>query len=302
MSLLIVGTVAFDAVETPHGKVDRMLGGAATYAAVAASYFTPVRIVSVVGEDFSPREHAIFRGRPIDLSGLQRLSGRCFFWSGRYSQDMNDRTTVDTQLNVLADFDPKLPDHFRDSRFIFLANIQPALQHKVLHQLKTKPRLVALDTMNYWIEGFLPDLRAVLRRVHVLLINDSEARQLSGHHNLIQAAATIRKMGPKAVVIKRGEHGATLFVGRDVFAVPAMPVPIVRDPTGAGDSFAGGFMGSLAASASLSDASLRRAMIYGSVMGSFTVEHFGLARLRRLTKKQIQARARKFRRLTHFEL
>lgn len=302
MSLLIVGTIAFDAVETPHGKVDRMLGGAATYAAVAASYFTPVRIVSVVGEDFSPREHAIFHGRPIDTSGLERVAGRSFFWSGRYSQDMNDRTTVDTQLNVLAEFDPKLPHHFRDSRFVFLANIQPSLQRKVLHQLTTKPRLVALDTMNYWIEGFLPDLRAVLRRIHVLLINDSEARQLSGHHNLIAAAAKIQKMGPKAVVIKRGEHGATLFAGRRVFAVPAMPLRLVRDPTGAGDSFAGGFMGSLTASASITDASLRRAMIYGSVMGSFAVEHFGLARLRRLTKKQIQARARQFRHLTRFEL
>jgi sugar/nucleoside kinase (ribokinase family) len=302
MSLLIVGTVAFDAVETPHGKVDRMLGGAATYAAVAASYFTPVRIVSVVGEDFSPREHAIFRGRPIDTRGLERVPGRSFFWSGRYAENMNDRTTVETQLNVLAEFDPKLPEHFRDSRFVFLANIQPSLQHKVLHQLRNKPRLVALDTMNYWIEGALADLRAVLRRVHVLLINDSEARQLSGHHNLIEAAARIQKMGPKAVVIKRGEHGATLVSGRSVFAVPAMPLRVVRDPTGAGDSFAGGFMGSLTASASLGDASLRRAMIYGSVMGSFAVEHFGLARLRRLTRKQIRARAFQFRRLTHFDL
>jgi len=302
MSLLIVGTVAFDAVETPHGKVDRMLGGAATYAAVAASYFTPVRVVSVVGEDFSPREHAIFRGRPIDTSGIERAEGRSFFWSGRYAENMNDRTTLDTQLNVLAGFDPKLPGHFRDSQFIFLANINPSLQHKVLHQLKRKPRLVALDTMNYWIEGFLDDLRAVLRRVHVLLINDSEARQLSGHHNLIEAARRIQKMGPKAVVIKRGEHGATLVSGREVFAVPAMPLRLVRDPTGAGDSFAGGFMGSLTASESLDDASLRRAMIYGSVMGSFTVEHFGLARLRRLTKKQIKTRAHQFRRLTHFKL
>jgi len=302
MSLLIVGTVAFDAVETPHGKVDRMLGGAATYAAVAASYFTPVRIVSVVGDDFSPREHAIFRGRPIDVSGIERVNGRTFFWSGRYSQDMNDRVTLDTQLNVLADFDPKLPHHFRDSRFVFLANIQPSLQFQVLQQLETKPKLVALDTMNYWIEGALAELQAVLRCVHVLLINDSEARQLSGHYNLVEAAARIRKMGPKAVVIKRGEHGATLFAGKTTFSAPAMPLKLVRDPTGAGDSFAGGFMGSLTASGTVSDASLRRAMVYGSVMGSFAVEHFGLSRLRRLTKRQIGARARQFRHLTHFEL
>jgi sugar/nucleoside kinase (ribokinase family) len=302
MSLLIVGTVAFDAVETPHGKVDRMLGGAATYAAVAASYFTPVRIVSVVGDDFSSREHSIFRGRPIDTSGLERVTGRSFFWSGRYAENMNDRVTIETQLNVLAEFDPKLPSHFRDSRFIFLANIQPSLQFQVLQQLETKPKLVALDTMNYWIEGALPELRTVLRSVHVLLINDSEARQLSGRHNLVEAAAKIRAMGPKAVVIKRGEHGATLFSGKTIFSAPAMPLRLVRDPTGAGDSFAGGFMGSLTASAAINDASLRRAMIYGSVMGSFAVEHFGLSRLRRLTKKQIAARARKFRHLTHFKL
>jgi len=302
MSLLIVGTVAFDAVETPHGKVDRMLGGAATYAAVAASYFTPVRIVSVVGDDFSPREHAIFHGRPIDVSGIERVAGRTFFWSGRYAENMNDRVTVETQLNVLAEFDPKLPDHFRDSRFVFLANIQPSLQFQALQQLHTKPKLVALDTMNYWIEGFLAELRTVLRCVDVLLINDSEARQLSGRYNLVEAAQKIRAMGPKAVVIKRGEHGATLFSGKTIFSAPAMPLRFVRDPTGAGDSFAGGFMGSLTASGSISDASLRRAMIYGSVMGSFAVEHFGLGRLRRLTKKQITARARQFRHLTHFEL
>jgi len=302
MTLLIVGTVAFDAVETPHGKVDRMLGGAATYAAVAASYFTPVRVVSVVGDDFSPREHAIFRGRPIDTAGIERVAGKSFFWSGRYAENMNDRVTLETQLNVLAGFDPKLPDHFRDSRFVFLANIQPSLQFNALRQLKTKPKLVALDTMNFWIEGAMAELRTVLRCVHVLLINDSEARQLSGRHSLVEAAGKIRAMGPKAVVIKRGEHGATLFAGKTTFSAPAMPLKLVRDPTGAGDSFAGGFMGSLTASGAITDASLRRAMIYGSVMGSFTVEHFGLGRLRRLTKKQIAARARQFRHLTHFTL
>jgi len=256
----------------------------------------------VVGDDFSPREHAIFHGRPIDDSGIKRVNGRTFFWSGRYSQDMNDRVTLETQLNVLAEFDPKLPHHFRDSRFIFLANIQPSLQLQVLQQLEVKPKLVALDTMNYWIEGALPELRTVLRCVNVLLINDSEARQLSGRYNLVEAAAKIRKMGPKAVVIKRGEHGATLFAGKTTFSAPAMPLKLVRDPTGAGDSFAGGFMGAITASGSINDAVLRRAMIYGSVMGSFAVEHFGLSRLRRLTKRQISERARQFRHLTHFVL
>jgi len=302
MSLLIVGTVAFDAVETPHGKVPRMLGGAATYAAVAASYFASVRLVAIVGEDYTSRDHSIFRGRPIDTRGLERVAGRSFFWSGKYSQDMNDRTTLDTQLNVLAEFDPKLPLEYRDSPFVFLGNIQPSLQLRVLHQLRRKPRLVALDTMNYWIEGALSDLRAVLRHVHVLLINDSEARQLSGRHNLLQAAARIQAMGPKAVVIKRGEHGATLFRGPHIFVAPGLPLHRVCDPTGAGDSFAGGFMGSLTASGKIDDLSLRRAMIHGSVMGSFAVEKFGLERLRRLTRKQIHARAKKFHHITRFTL
>jgi sugar/nucleoside kinase (ribokinase family) len=302
MSLLIVGTVAFDAVETPHGKVGRMLGGAATYSAVAASYFAPVRLVSVVGEDFTHREHAVFRGRPIDTGGLERAPGRSFFWSGRYTADMNDRVTLDTQLNVLAEFDPKLPEHYRDSPFVFLSNLQPKVQHGVLRQMRRKPRLVALDTMNYWIEGALAELRAVLRRVHVLLINDAEARQLSGRHNLLDAAERIHAMGPRVVVIKRGEHGAILVRGRRVFSVPGMPLRRVFDPTGAGDSFAGGFLGVLAASARLDEVALRRAMIYGSVMGSFAVEKFGLERLRRLTRKEIRARARQFQELTRFEL
>jgi sugar/nucleoside kinase (ribokinase family) len=302
MALLIVGTVAFDAVETPHGKVGRMLGGAATYSAVAASYFAPVRLVSIVGEDYTHREHAVFRGRPIDTRGLERAAGRSFFWSGRYSADMNDRVTLDTQLNVLAEFDPRLPEHFRDSAFVFLSNLQPSVQHGVLRQMRRRPRLVALDTMNYWIEGALGELRAVLRRVHVLLINDAEARQLSGRHNLLEAAERIHGMGPKAVVIKRGEHGALLVRGRRVFSVPGMPLRRVFDPTGAGDSFAGGFLGVLAASGRVDESTLRRAMIYGSVMGSFAVEKFGLERLRRLTRKQIRERARQFQALTRFEL
>jgi sugar/nucleoside kinase (ribokinase family) len=301
-SLLVVGSVAFDAVETPHGKVDRMLGGAATYFAVAASFFAPVRLVAVVGEDFTKKDHAIFVGRRIDTGGLQRAPGRTFFWSGRYSRDMNERETLDTQLNVFADFDPKLPELFRDSRFVFLANIQPALQHRVLRQFRRRPSLIALDTMNYWIEGALSDLKAVLRHVHVLLINDSEARQLSGRHNLLEAATRIHAMGPKAVVVKRGEHGALLLRGHRLFSVPGLPLRRVFDPTGAGDSFAGGFMGSLAAAGKLDEAALRRAMVYGSVMGSFAVERFGVERLRRLKWKEITARARQFRHLTRFDL
>ncbi|HUK52599.1 MAG TPA: PfkB family carbohydrate kinase [Candidatus Binatia bacterium] len=302
MSLLIVGTVAFDAVETPHGKVGRMLGGAATYSAVAASFFAPVRLLSVVGEDFTHRDHAVFRGRPIDTRGLERAKGRSFFWSGRYTPDMNDRVTLETQLNVLAEFDPRLPEHYRDSPFVFLSNLQPSVQHGVLRQMRRKPRLVALDTMNYWIEGALSDLRVVLRRVQVLLINDAEARQLSGRHNLLEAAERIQAMGPRALVIKRGEHGAILVRGRRIFSVPGMPLRRVFDPTGAGDSFAGGFLGVLAASGRLDESALRRAMIYGSVMGSFAVEKFGLERLRRLTRKQIRERARQFQQLTRFEL
>ena len=302
MSLLIVGTVAFDAVETPDAKVPRMLGGAATYAAVAASYFTSVRLVSVVGEDYTAREHAIFRGRPIDTKGLERVAGPSFFWSGRYAANMNDRTTLDTQLNCLATFDPKLPEEYRDSRYVFLANIAPSLQLSVVKQLRKKPKLVALDTMNYWMDSALDDLKAVLRHVDVLLINDSEARQLSGHHNLIEAAALIQRMGPKNIVIKRGEHGATLIRGKHVFVAPAMPLRSVTDPTGAGDSFAGGFMGSLVKAGKFDVPALRHAMIYGSVMGSFTVERFGLDRLRRLTPAMIRERAKQFRHLVHFDL
>lgn len=302
MSVLVVGSVAFDALETPFGKVERTLGGAATYFSVAASYFVPVRLVGVVGDDFSARDAAIFRGRRIDTRGLERVTGKTFFWAGRYSEDMNQRVTLATELNVFADFDPKLPAAYRDSRFIFLANIHPALQESVVRQVNGRPKVVALDTMNYWIERTRGELRQTLKLVDILIINDEEARQLSGKHNLLHAAQVIFRMGPKILVIKRGEFGAVLMRGKDVFTVPGFPLHDVRDPTGAGDCFAGGFMGALARAGRVTDDSLRAAMVYGSVMGSFAVERFGLDRLRKLKPREVKERARRFYGLTRFQL
>ncbi len=302
MSLLVVGSVAFDALETPYGKVDRTLGGAATYFSIAASSFTDVNLVGVVGDDFTAKDRAVFKGRPIDISGLERAEGKTFFWSGRYGQDPNDRVTLVTDLNVFANFRPKLPESFRNSRHVFLANIDPTLQRSVLEQIKVRPKMVALDTMNYWIEGTPEELRAILKSTDVLMINDAETRMLSSEHNLLRAAKYIFSMGPRTLIIKRGEHGALMVDNRGVFAVPAFPLEQVFDPTGAGDSFAGGFMGYLASSKSMSDAVLRRAMVYGSVMGSFAVERFGLERLRKVTRREINARARHFAKLTQFRL
>ncbi len=302
MSLLVVGSVAFDALETPFGKVERTLGGAATYFSIAASFFTRVNLVGVVGDDFTARDAAIFRNRRIDISGLERAPGKTFFWAGRYTDNLNDRVTLATDLNVFADFDPKLPPSYRHSSYIFLANIDPTLQRSVLSQVRRRPRLVALDTMNYWIERTPAELRKTLRHAHVLMINDSETRQLSSEHNLLRAARHIFRLGPRTLVIKRGEHGAMMVHGRSLFCVPAFPLEEVHDPTGAGDSFAGGFMGHLARAGSTSDAALRRAMVYGSVMGSFAVERFGLDRLRRLTRDEIRARARHLWVLTRFRL
>jgi sugar/nucleoside kinase (ribokinase family) len=302
VSLLVVGSVAFDAIETPFGKVDRALGGAATYFSVAASYFTRVNLVGVVGDDFTPKDAAIFRGRRIDLSGLERAPGKTFFWAARYGQDLNERVTLATELNVFAKFQPRLPPRFRDSRYVFLANIDPILQRSVLHQVRRPPKLVALDTMNYWIEGTPAELRETLKHTQVLMINDAETRQLATEHNLLRAAHKIFRMGPRTLVIKRGEHGALMVHNRSVFAVPGFPLWEVRDPTGAGDSFAGGFMGYLASVGRVNVQTLRQAMVYGSVMGSFAVEGFGLERLRRLTRRQIRARARHFWRLTQFRL
>ena len=302
MSLLVVGSVAFDALESPYGKVERTVGGAATYFAVAASFFAPVSLVAIVGEDFTAQDEAIFRGRHIDTEGLERAAGKTFFWAGRYSENLNERVTLATELNVFAGFKPRLPEKYRSSKYVFLANIAPDLQRDVLKQVKVRPKLAALDTMNYWIERTPSELRETLRHVDILMINDSETRQLSSEHNLLRAAKHIFSMGPSTLVVKRGEYGAMMVDKRGVFCVPAFPLEEPHDPTGAGDSFAGGFMGYLAGAKDLGDSTLRRAMVYGSVLGSFTVERFGLDRLRVLKRSEIHARARHFAKLTQFKL
>ena len=302
MSLLVVGSVAFDALESPYGKVERTVGGAATYFAVAASFFAPVSLVGIVGDDFTQEDEKIFRGRHIDTDGLERATGKTFFWAGSYSQNLNERVTLGTELNVFAEFKPRLPEKYRASKYVFLANIAPDLQRDVLQQVKKRPKIAALDTMNYWIERSNAELRETLKHVDILMINDSETRELSNEHNLLRAAKHIFKMGPATLVVKRGEHGAMMVDKRGVFCVPAFPLEEPHDPTGAGDSFAGGFMGYLAGCGNKSDAALRRAMIYGSVLGSFTVEKFGLDRLRHLKRSEIHARARHFVKLTQFKL
>jgi sugar/nucleoside kinase (ribokinase family) len=302
MSLLVVGSVAFDGIETPHGKVDRTLGGAASYFALAASHFAPVRIVAVVGDDFTDRDRAVFQGRKIDLAGVERASGKSFYWAGRYSQNMNERTTLATELNVFATFNPKLPASYLNSQYIFLGNIDPTLQRSVLKQVKGKPKLVGLDTMNYWIEGTNAELRETLKHVDILTINDDETRQLTSEYNLLRAAKHIFKMGPSTLIIKRGEHGAIMVHKKFIFSVPAFPLEEVHDPTGAGDTFAGGFMGYLAGKGRVNEATLRSAMVYGSVLASFTVERFGVERLAKVTRKEIAARARQFAQLTSFKL
>jgi sugar/nucleoside kinase (ribokinase family) len=302
VSLLVVGSVAFDALESPYGKVERTVGGAATYFAVAASFFAPVSLVAIVGEDFTEDDEEIFRGRHIDTDGLERTAGKTFFWAGRYSENLNERVTLATDLNVFAGFKPRLPEKYKTSKYVFLANIAPDLQRDVLHQVKGKPKLAALDTMNYWIERTPSELRETLKHVDILMINDSETRQLSNEHNLLRAAKHIFKLGPSTLVVKRGEYGAMMVDKRGVFCVPAFPLEEPHDPTGAGDSFAGGFMGYLAGARNLSEATLRKAMVYGSVLGSFSVERFGLDRLRTLKRSEIHARARHFAKLTQFKL
>ena len=302
MSLLVVGSVAFDCLESPYGKVERAVGGAATYFAVAASFFAPVHLVAIVGDDFSKNDAAVFKGRPIDIEGLERTSGKTFFWSGRYSQNLNERVTLATELNCFAEFKPRLPEKYRNAKYVFLANIAPDLQRDVLHQVKRRPKIAAMDTMNYWIERTNAELRETLKHVDILMINDTETRELSSEHNLLLAAKHIFKMGPSTLVVKRGEYGAMMVDKHGIFCVPAFPLEEPHDPTGAGDSFAGGFMGHLASVGSKSDASLRRAMVYGSVLGSFAVEQFGLDRLLKLKKPEIHARARHFAKLTQFKL
>jgi sugar/nucleoside kinase (ribokinase family) len=305
MSLVVVGSLAYDAVETPHGSRARMLGGACTYIALSASYFTPVSIVGVVGDDFAPEDVDLLDSRHIDLQGLERAPGKTFFWSGVYSQDMNERETLVTDLNVFATFQPKLPSSYQTHPYLFLGNIQPALQRDVRSQMNGL-RLVAGDTMNYWINDYRDELLDTIAQWDVLLINDSEARLLSGHYNLRRAANTILGMGPKALIIKRGEYGALLFFRGFTFSAPGYLLDHVQDPTGAGDSFAGGFIGYLASrnvdrkndDADIAD--FARAVIYGSVMGSFCCEQFGVDRFRTLTRDEIEARYEEFQRLTAF--
>jgi sugar/nucleoside kinase (ribokinase family) len=306
MSLVVVGSVAYDGVETPHGKVDRMLGGAATYISLAAGYFTPVRIVAVVGDDFAQEDVDLLASRRIDLSGLEHVpGGKTFFWSGVYSPDMNDRTTLRTDLNVFADFNPKLPESYRSEPYLLLGNIQPTLQANVRKQM-TNVKLAGGDTMNLWIDIARAELLEALRAWDFLLINDSEARLLSGEYNLRRAAAKIMEMGPSMLVIKRGEYGALLFHHDRHFMVPGYLLQDVFDPTGAGDCFAGGFIGYLAGcGVELKDgavdfAQLRRAVIYGSVMGSFCCERFGVDRFRTLTRAEIEARYAEFKDCTSF--
>jgi sugar/nucleoside kinase (ribokinase family) len=304
MSIVVVGSVAFDSLKTPFGEREKILGGSATYFSVAASFFTDVRVVAVVGDDFGETEETVFKERGVDLSDLERVKGEMsFHWKGEYGFDLNVAKTLDTQLNVFANFQPKLSAAARETPFLFLGNIQPTLQKEVRQQVGAK--LVAADTMNYWIHSTPSELREMLKVVDVLIINDSEARELAGEANLVRAARNILSMGPQRIVVKRGEYGAAMFGEGSYFATPAYPLEEVFDPTGAGDSFAGGFMGYLAATNStansIDEAAMRRAIIYGSVMASFNVEEFGCERLRRLTYDEINSRFRELKSYSHFE-
>ncbi len=305
MSLVVVGSVAYDGVETPHGRVERMLGGACTYIALAASYFTRVSIVAVVGEDFDQRDYELLAGRGVDLTGLERAPGKTFSWACVYSEDMNDRMTLRTDLNVFAGFNPKLPESYRNQPYLLLGNIQPGLQRSVQQQA-SGARVVAGDTMNLWIETQHDELLETIRRWDILLVNDSEARLLTGERNLRRAVGAIMEMGPKVIVVKRGEYGATLFWGGYQFSVPGYLVEQVRDPTGAGDCFAGGFMGYVAergldlSAGGTERRELARAVVYGSVLGSFCCEQFGVERLRTLTRAEIDVRFQEFKELTDF--
>jgi sugar/nucleoside kinase (ribokinase family) len=306
MAITVVGSVAFDSIETPAGRRERCLGGAATYFALAASYFTDVRVIAVVGEDFGAHEEKVFTSRGIDMQGIERAPGKSFFWEGSYLENLNEAKTHATELNVFGAFEPKIPDAYRDSEFLFLANIDPVLQRRV-REAMPQARLVAGDTMNYWIKDHRPALLEVLKGLDVLLINDTEARMLAGNTNLVKSARAVLDMGPRMLVVKHGEYGATVFhkadheAGAKTFRAPALPLEEVIDPTGAGDSFAGGFFGYLASQPALTPATFRRAMFYGSVMGSFTVERFGTERLQQLSREEIDNRFALFRELTHLD-
>ncbi|WP_166921525.1 PfkB family carbohydrate kinase [Flavobacterium poyangense] len=302
--LLIVGTVAFDAIETPFGKTDKILGGAATYIGLSASFFNlQSAIVSVVGDDF-PQEHLdLLTSKNIDISGIEIVKGgKTFFWSGLYHNDLNSRDTLVTELNVLADFQPKVPQNYKDADIVMLGNLHPLVQSSVLDQLEKKPKLVVLDTMNFWMDCALPELLEVIKRVDVITINDEEARQLSGEYSLVKAAAKIQELGPKYVVIKKGEHGALLFHNREVFFAPALPLEDVFDPTGAGDTFAGGFSGFIAQSENISFNNMKNAIIYGSNLASFCVEKFGTERMETLSKTEVAIRLQQFKSLTQFDI
>jgi len=302
--LLIVGTVAFDAIETPFGKTDKILGGAGTYIGLSASNFKlQSAIVSVVGDDFPQEYLDLLASKNIDISGLEVVKGgKTFFWSGRYHNDLNSRDTLETQLNVLADFQPKVPQNFKNADVVMLGNLHPLVQSSVLDQMDVKPKLVVLDTMNFWMDCALPELLAVIRRIDVITINDEEARQLSGEYSLVKAAAKIHTMGPEYVVIKKGEHGALLFHDHKIFFAPALPLEEVFDPTGAGDTFAGGFAGYITQSENVSFENMKSAIIYGSNLASFCVEKFGTERMVDLEKDEVIARLQQFKSLTQFDI
>jgi sugar/nucleoside kinase (ribokinase family) len=302
--LLIVGTVAFDAIETPFGKTDKILGGAGTFIGLSASHFNlQSAIVSVVGEDFPQEYIDLLKSRNIDVTGLEVVKGgKTFFWSGKYHNDLNSRDTLVTELNVLADFKPVVPENFKNADVVMLGNLHPLVQISVLDQLTEQPKLVVLDTMNFWMDCALPELKEVMKRVDVITINDEEARQLSGEYSLVKAAAKIQEMGPKYVVIKKGEHGALLFHDAQVFFAPALPLEEVFDPTGAGDTFAGGFSGFIAQSENISFENMKAAIVHGSNLASFCVERFGTERMVSLTKEEVQNRLKQFKALTQFEI
>ena len=304
MSILVVGTVAFDAIETPFGKTDKIVGGAATYICLSSSFFAKnLNLVSVVGEDFPNEAIQMLKRKSVDTDGLQIKKGeKTFFWSGKYHNDMNTRDTLDTQLNVLENFDPIVPEKYQESEFLMLGNLMPSVQKQVLGQMKKRPKLVVLDTMNFWMDLFMDDLKEALKEVDVLTINDEEARQLSEEYSLVKAAKIILAMGPKYLIIKKGEHGALLFNNEEVFFAPALPMEEVFDPTGAGDSFAGGFIGYLSKTNDISFENMKRAVIYGSVMASFCVEKFGTQKLTEITQKDVNVRVNDFVKLVKFDI
>ncbi len=304
MAIISVGSMAFDAIETPFGKVDKIVGGSGTYVAYAASHLaTPIQQISIVGNDFPEEEMDELRRRGVELTGVEIVKDKkSFFWSGKYHLDMNSRDTLVTDLNVLADFNPKIPDEYQGADFLMLGNLMPGLQKSVIEQMKKRPKLIVLDTMNFWIESALEDLKAVLLLSDVLMVNDSEARQLSGEYSLVKAAKIILDMGPKFLIIKKGEHGALLFHKNNVFFAPALPLEAVFDPTGAGDAFAGGFIGHIARTSDISYENMKTAIIVGSAMASFCVEKFGPQRLKEISKEDIEMRLKEFVQLVNFDI